>query len=93
MQRSFLIAISFLILGGCSGQLPKFPADFIYEVDVQNKVCGKYPIIDHENLKVGDPTELPLSECNGVFGFASTDIAPVLDWSENAIEKAKKACK
>ena len=86
------LVLSFFV-AGCGKKLPEFPARFIYEVDIQNKVCGKYKIVDPENLQVDFVEDLPLSECNGVFGFASTDIAPVLDWSRFAIEEMKKACK
>jgi len=93
MLKIFLTALSLSLLVSCGGKLPKFPAEYIYEVDLTNKACGKYKIVNAETLQFEFIEDMPLSACNGVFGFSSDNIAPVLDWSRKAIEEAKKSCK
>lgn len=82
----FLIALA---LGSCA---QKFPAQFIYEVDLDNQVCGRYKVVDSERLTFEHDSDLPLSSCNGVFGFSSRDISPVLNWTRDAIKQAKEKC-
>lgn len=91
MRKIFLTALALSLLVSCNGNVPKFPAEFIYEADLQNKICGKYKVVNPETLQFEHVEDLPLSECNGVFGFSSTEIAPVLDWSRKMIQELKKA--
>lgn len=79
-------------LVSCAG-LKKFPADNIYEVDIANKACGEYKIVDYERLLFEHVRDLPLSACEGVFGFSSKQIAPVMNWSRDAIIFVKQNCK
>lgn len=71
----------------CGGEA--FPAKFILEVDTKAMVCGKYKIVDPENLKFEHVEDLPLEACNGVFGFATRDVPKVLRWSR---AKIKESC-
>jgi hypothetical protein len=87
----FLIAIV-LFLSGCENS-PKFPAKFIYEVDLDNKVCGQYEVIDPVKMKVQHYRDLDISYCNGVFGFSSHEIPKVLDWGDDVRDWAKNKCK
>lgn len=87
MQNIFLIVL--LSLSGCATLRP-FPAKYLYEIDTIYGVCGKYVIVDPETLQYDYVEDLPLFQCNGVFGFSTEDIPKVLDWSEEAIKKAKE---
>lgn len=85
------MALSLSVLASCS-KLEKFPSDFIYEADVKFQVCGKWKIVDHERLLVEHVEDLPLSVCDGMFGFSSADMPKVLNWSRAAIDKIKNNC-
>lgn len=84
----FLIAVS---LTSCSG-LKKFPTKYIYEIDLDHKVCGKYEIVDPEQFSFKHVADLPLNSCNGVFGFSTDSVGLVLDWSKDAIQKFNQKC-
>ena len=88
-HSAYLTAL--LLLTSCTGLKP-FPTKFIYEVDLKNGVCGQYKIVDPEKLKFDHVADLPLSNCNGVFGFASDKVGLVFNWAETAIQKCKGQC-
>lgn len=87
MRNIYLIAL--ISLSGCASLKP-FPAKYIYEVDTTYDVCGKYVIVDPESLQIDYVDDLPMTACDGVFGFSAEDMPKVLDWSEEAIKKAKE---
>lgn len=87
----FLMALA-LSFCACA-KLPEFPAEFIFEADMQSKVCGKWKIIDKERLLVEHVQDLPLEKCHGIFGFSVNDMPKVLDWSRVAITEMKKVNK
>jgi len=80
------------MLVSCS-EAPKFPAKYIYEVDLQNDVCGKYEIIDSKKMTVRHVADLSLSQCQGVFGFSSKDIPKIFDWSADVQKMISERCK
>lgn len=86
------LCLTALILSGCSA-LSKFPTKYIYEVDLDNKVCGKYEVTDFERMLFKHVADLPLNSCNGVFGFSSDKVGLVIDWSVKAIEIGKGKCR
>lgn len=84
-----LMAIS---LSACAS-LPKFPTDYVYEVDIANKVCGRYKITNYQTLQFAHDKDLPLSACDGVFGFSSDKISPVLNWARDRAIEVQLRCK
>ncbi len=80
-----------LTLTSCA-EMPKFPAKFIYEVDLRSGVCGQYKVTNAERLTFKHVQDLPLEKCDGVFGFSKSEISPVLNWSRDAIQLGKKKC-
>jgi hypothetical protein len=72
--------------------VPKFPADYIYEVDLRNETCGQYKISNFERLTIIHDKDLPLSACQGVFGFSAKKISPVLNWGRDRIQEGKVRC-
>lgn len=89
--KSLKLLICLTVLNGCAG-LKKFPADKLYEVDFKNQVCGEYKMVDFEKLLFEHTADLPLSACDGVFGFPSNKISPVLNWGRDAIVYGKEKC-
>ena len=81
-----------LLSTSCGKSVPQFPAGYIYEVDVKNNVCGEYKIIDYKKVLFEHTRDLPLSSCNGVFGFYPSNIAPVLGWTRDRISEAEGRC-
>lgn len=77
-----------LLLSCCTGSKP-FPAQFIYEYDNKNKVCGQYHITDPVNLQVEYVKDLP---CPAIFGFSSSDIPKIEDWARYEQEYIKEKC-
>jgi hypothetical protein len=73
--------------------LKKFPAEYLYEVDMDNKVCGEYKVVDSERLLFEHVRDLPINSCNGVFGFSDKKIGPVLNWGRDAIIYVREHCK
>ncbi len=92
VYKKLLLCLTVLSLTSCTGLKP-FPAKYIYEIDLKNGVCGKYSIIDPQQLLFEHVSDLPLSACDGVFGFSSDQIGLVFDWSKTAIEKFNERCK
>lgn len=90
--RKICLTIFILLELGCAG-LPPFPAKYLYEADLGNKVCGRYVVTDTERLLFQHDADLPLSQCDGVFGFSRKDISPVLNWSRDMIQYGKGRCK
>lgn len=80
-----------MTLASCAS-VPKFPADYVYEVDLDNKICGRYKISNFERLNIVHDADLPLSDCNGVFGFSAKKISPVLNWGRDRIQEGKIRC-
>jgi hypothetical protein len=64
----------------------------MFEVDVTNNVCGVYDIVDQERILFTHKEDLPLSSCNGVFGFSTSDTPKVIDWVRDRIKEAKEKC-
>lgn len=81
-----------LALPSCN-TLPKFPTKNVFEVDLQNNVCGMYEITDFERLLFKHVKDLPIESCQGVFGFSANKIGPVMNWSRDVIQKYKDKCK
>ena len=88
-----LIFSTALSLSACAGLKP-FPVKYVYEVDTKNKICGQYQITQvRPKLQFKHVKDLPLDVCNGVFGFATGEIAKVLDWADEAAGYAEQRCK
>lgn len=69
-----MVTISFLI--SCSDP---FPADILYNIDQENKVCDVYKI-DKDNIKFTFSHEIPFEKCPDTFGFESKDVPKVMSW-------------
>lgn len=91
LRKTSLMACILLELG-CAG-IPTFPAKYLYEADLTNHVCGRYVVTDAERLLFRHDADLPLAQCDGVFGFSRKDISPVLNWSRDMIKYAKERCR
>ncbi len=91
LRLASICSTAFILLS-CSG-VPTFPAHYIYEADVTGNVCGRYIVTDAERLLFQHDADLPLAQCDGVFGFSRKDISPVLNWSRDMIKYAKERCK
>lgn len=89
MLKTCLTVISIFIFASCS-KLGKFPAKYIYEADTDNGVCGQYEIIDPKELKVKHVQDLPLKDCNGVFGFSTEDTPKVINYVRTAIKTCEE---
>lgn len=59
---------------------------------MQAKVCGEYKIVNPEKFQFEHVRDLPLEACQGVFGFKDTDIAAIIDWSEDMQNYVKNKC-
>lgn len=87
-----ICSIVTVVLSSCAG-LKKFPAKYVYEVDLGNKVCGQYEITAYRpKLQFKHANDLSLNSCNGVFGFSTSDMPKVLDWADAAADAAEKKC-
>jgi hypothetical protein len=81
-----------LALSSC-GSIPPFPATHVYEVDVESGVCGRFKIVDEKRLLFEHDMDLPLTECDGVFGFSMKQVAPVMNWTRDRITEGQERCK
>lgn len=87
-MRICLITISSLFLLSCAQE--PFPADYLYTVDVQNKVCEQYKI-DKKNVKFNFEKEIPFDQCPIVYGFDEKDVGHVMNYVRSVKRKAE-AC-
>jgi hypothetical protein len=87
-----LICLMALALSGCGDALPVFPAEYVYSVRALKGKCSRHRIISKDPITVDGGTMVPLEECEGVFGFAARDTAPVFSWMRAAQKVAKEKC-
>lgn len=87
-----LLAYLIVSVVSCAGLKP-FPTSTLYEFDNKNQVCGEYKIVDPENFKFQYVRDYPLAKCPAIFGFNSTDVAPVLDWLKDSKDYIRNHCK
>ena len=80
---------STVFLLGCGAE--PFPADFIYHVDIQKKICDQYRI-DKDTLKAKFEKAIEFEKCPVVFGFDQKDIPAVLKWMRE-VKKKVESCK
>lgn len=78
-----------ICLTGCAA--PKFPADFIYEIDLKTRTCGMYQIVDHKNIRIEYVRDVDPGLCPTVFGFSSSEMPGVLDWVRDRIKELSSA--
>lgn len=90
MSRTALI-LSILSLVGCQ-QLPKYPDHFIYDVDLDNKVCGEYKL-NKKKKTLTWVRDLPLSECNGNLSVKYADALRIKGWVIDVEKKWNEVCK
>lgn len=86
MKRTILIPS--LLLAGCG--MPSFPKINLFMVDVHNKVCAEYEIIDQKNLKFKLIAEHGLERCQNVAGFDDQGFPKAKNWIRDI---QKKECK
>jgi hypothetical protein len=86
-KLKLLLIFSTVLLVSCD---KPFPAKRMYETDTTNGVCGVYEISDFDRLLFTHVEDLPLGACNGTFGFSTEDTPKVLNWTRDAIQKAKE---
>ena len=75
------------------GKVPKFPTDRIWETSTVDNVCGEYKVTDTEKMQVKHVKDWPLSKCNGVFGFSTSDVPKVMKWGEKTQDYINANCK
>lgn len=93
MRRLVSSMVIVLSLSACAGLKP-FPAKTIWEYDRKTKTCGEYQIIAYDpRIRVKHLRDVPLDQCPAIFGFSAAEIAPVLDWSADALAYSKKRCR
>lgn len=84
--------IPLLFLLSCA-KVKEAPVNEFYVVNLVDKLCTRYPITDKENLKFGEPTDLPLEEtkeCDRLVGVKREDWAALKNWIRDQIEKSKR---
>ena len=57
-----------------------FPAKYYYEVDLKNKFCGRWEILNGKTVNAFNDNNMPMSECDGVIGFKYDEFAKVQRW-------------
>lgn len=92
MLSALGICLILATLNGCAS-IPKFPAQYVYEVDLKANVCGQYKVVNYEKITLDHVADLPLSACDGVFGFSASTISPVLNWMRDRIVEGKARCR
>jgi hypothetical protein len=96
MQKVILIFLTLFFLSSCK-DVPKFPVDEIWEVEVKDglKECYRYDIVSHDPLKVSDGVKVDLQDCPlFIMGFeGEQDSAEVFSWIREVQKMAKQRFK
>ena len=87
MLKICLTVISILALTSCAKT--EFPADYLYQVDVINKVCDQFKI-DKEKMQFQFEKAIPFDQCPVVFGFEQKDVGNVMNFLRRMAKKAEK---
>ncbi len=91
MKNSLLIGLLFLV--SCK-ELPKFPADSIFEYIPKTGECYEYKVIKNDPLTFDDGKLVATDLCSpSLMGFQIDDVGPVMNWIRNAQTTAKTRCK
>lgn len=80
-----------IVLSGCQS-INKFPAKYIYEVNIKDQTCGQYVITDYESIRYAWDKDLPWESCPITFGLSYTDAPEVLVWARDLQRYAKESC-
>lgn len=83
-----IISILSLSLAACGS--PSFPKVNLYLVDVYNKVCAEYEIVDPKNMKFKLVGEHKLERCQNVAGFDDQGFNKAKNWIR---DQQAKECK
>lgn len=81
LAKRMLLICSMVTISGCtylSG--PEFPADYYYELDINNHMCGKWKITNKRSMVATFDEDLPIFDCNGVIGFKPDEAVKVFRW-------------
>jgi hypothetical protein len=92
MKKIFSIA-SLLLITSCGFDPKQVPVDHQYVVDLANKVCVKYQVVDKKNFTFGDGQELPLEPggpCDRMVGSSLNDFKTLQNWVRDQISKSEK---
>ena len=82
--RILLLASLFFV--GCGD---KFPATYLYKVDVVKLTCDRFTI-DQDNIKFKFDKSVKYSECPTTYGLSSIDAGEVMAWARRNQEKLKE---
>lgn len=92
MQKTYLILTSVFLLSACQ-IVPQYPDHLVYDIDLDNKVCGEYVIVNKDALTFRWVRDLPLSSCNGNFALKPKDLSRIKNWSKDARKAIETKCK
>lgn len=92
MLKNFLILALLSTSLGCS-QLKPFPEISKYVIDLPNKECGQFKLIDPENQTYEYVGSYPIEYCDGFFSMTPQDEILVKNWILDAKVFAEQNCK
>jgi hypothetical protein len=72
-----------VLFAGCKAA-QTYPSDEpLFLVDVGNKVCAEYRVVDVVNVKVKLFAEHPLAKCQDVVGYSRKGFKRVQNWARD----------
>lgn len=91
-MKAILISLSFMILVGCNKSgFPDFPqAEYLYQVDADKIVCGKFKIVTVDPFKIEYVEDVPLINCDGYVAMPASDFLKILNFKNDAKEWYEK---
>jgi len=76
VSRIFILIFLCLSFCGCDD---KFPAEYIYNIDHNKKVCDRYRI-NQDKITFKFDSAIKFSECPVLYGFTGQDIGEIMSW-------------
>ena len=89
MQKNYLILALSLSIIGCN-QAPKFPESMHkYAIDLPNKKCHEFVMVDVEKQTYKFVQSLSIESCDGYFAANPSETVTVSNWIRDVISWAK----
>jgi len=85
-MKSLLILAAFSLTACQIPSFPKFPDikyDYFLALEQDLPVCVRFKIITTLPYKIGEPTKVPLKECEGLGGYLPKDRVKFLNWTDD----------
>lgn len=92
MKKIILILSLFLTLPMACAVAP-FPNERLYVVDLVNKVCAEYEVVDLHNVTfrwIRDLELLPGGPCDRMVGWSKDGFKKIQNWIRDAIKESEK---